>query len=61
MSNADKPYPLSEEALKKLKEDIALDFNPAKPDEEYHVRLRLIGSFARPSMETQWFPGEEKG
>lgn len=56
----DQPHALSDEDLKKLKEDVALDFNPANPDEEYHIRLRINGSFAQPSMETQWFPGEKK-
>ena len=56
----DQPQPLSDEELKKRKRNIALDFNPAKPDETYHVKLRITGSFARPCMETEWFPGEKK-
>ncbi|WP_298780145.1 WYL domain-containing protein [uncultured Fretibacterium sp.] len=54
------PHPLSDEALEILKKNIALDFNPAKPDEEYRVKLRITGSFAQPCMETEWFPGEKK-
>ena len=56
----DQPQPLSDEELEKRKKNIALDFNPAKPDETYHVKLRITGSFARPCMETEWFPGEKK-
>ena len=54
------PHPLSDEALEILKKNIALDFNPARPDEEYRVKLRITGSFAQPCMETEWFPGEKK-
>lgn len=54
------PHPLSEEDQETLKKNIALDFNPAKPDEEYRVKLRITGSFAQPCMETEWFPGEKK-
>jgi len=56
----DQPQPLSDKELEKRKRNIALDFNPAKPDETYHVTLRITGSFARPCMETEWFPGEKK-
>ena len=56
----DQPHPLSDEELETLKTNIALDFNPAKPDEEYRVKLKITGSFAQPSMETEWFPGETK-
>jgi len=56
----DQPHPLSEEDLETLKKNIALDFNPAKPGEEYRVKLRITGSFAQPCMETEWFPGETK-
>ena len=48
------------ESMKDLRRRIALDFYPADTELSYFVRLRITGSFARPCMETEWFPGEKK-
>ena len=50
----------SSESIKDLRRKIALDFFPTDVEVSYFVRLRITGSFARPCMETEWFPGEKK-
>lgn len=58
--DADQPHPFDEEKLEWLKRNILLDFNPSRPNDEYRVKLRITGSFVKPCMETEWFPGEKK-
>lgn len=60
----DKPQedPLSAEELSMMVHDVQLDYNPfAKaPSGDWHIKLRITGSFVQPCRETQWFPGEKK-
>lgn len=53
-------HPCTGKKLEELKKNIRLDYNPNRPDDKYLVRLRITGSFVRPCMQTEWFPGEKK-
>lgn len=61
MYKAQKEY-MSAANLKELERDIQLDYNPFRefPSDGWEIKLRITGSFVRPCMETEWFPGEKK-
>ena len=59
----DQPHPCEGKDLEELERDIRLDLDPfdkRAPKGGYRVKLRILGSFVRPCMETEWFPGEKK-
>lgn len=60
--NKPQKNPPSAEELKELERDIQLDYNPFRefPSDGWEIKLRITGTFIRPCMETEWFPGEKK-
>ena len=64
VTDQDQPHPCDEAKLMRLQEDIRLDryghAAASMPKDGWHVKLRVTGSFAKPCMETEWFPGEKK-
>ena len=60
----EQPNPCDRKKLKQLQNDIRLDkyghTDCPMPKNGWNIKLHITGSFAKPCMETQWFPGEKK-